>query len=59
MRSAFYHRARHSNRMTAFMDRLAARGLHTNKIVVASANKAARIVWAVLSRKMPFQPAAA
>jgi transposase len=58
MRSAFYRRAKHTNRMTVFMDRLAARGLHTNKIVVASANKAARIAWAILSKKTPFQPVA-
>ena len=45
--------------MTAFMDRLAGRGMHTNKIVVASANKAARIAWAVLSKNVPFQPTAA
>ena len=44
---------------SAFMDRLAGRGMHTNKIVVASANKAARIAWAVLSKNVPFQPTAA
>ena len=59
MRSAFYNRAKRANRMTEFMERLAGRGMHTNKIVVASANKAARIVWAVLSRNTPFQPTAA
>lgn len=56
MRSAFHNRAKRANRVTAFMDRLVARGLHTNKIVVACANKAARIAWAVLSRNQPFQP---
>jgi transposase len=59
MRSAFYNRQKRSNRLTAFMDRLAERGMHTNKIVVASANKAARIVWAVLSKNRDFQPVAA
>ena len=59
MRSAFYNRHKRTNRMTAFMDRLAGRGMHTNKIVVASANKAARIAWAVLSKNVPFQPTAA
>ena len=38
------------------MDRLVDRGLHTNKIVVASANKAARVAWAVLTKNMAFQP---
>ena len=56
MRSAFYNRHKRTNRMTAFMDRLAGAGMHTNKIVVASANKAARIAWAVLSKKRPFSP---
>lgn len=59
MRSAFHNRQKRANPLTAFMDRLVARGLHTNKIVVACANKAARIVWAVLSRNQPFQPAIA
>jgi hypothetical protein len=45
--------------MTDFMERLFAKGMHTNKIVVASANKVARIVWAVLSKNTPFQPVAA
>lgn len=58
MRSAFYNRAKRANRMTEFMERLAERGLHTNKIVVAGANKAARIVWAILSRNTPFQSTA-
>jgi len=56
MRSAFYNRKKRANRITAFMERLAERGLHTNKIVVASANKVARTIWAVLSRKQHFQP---
>lgn len=59
MRSAFYNRKKRANRITAFMERLADRGLHTNKIVVASANKVARIIWAVLSRNQCFQPVAA
>ena len=59
MRSAFYHRRKRESRMAEFMERLCARGMHTNKIVVASANKVARIVWAVLSRNEPFQPVAA
>jgi transposase len=59
MRSAFYNRKKRDNRMTAFMERLCARGMHTNKIVVACANKAARIIWAVLSTSNPFQPVAA
>ena len=59
MRSAFYNRKKRANRITAFTERLAERGLHTNKIVVASANKVARIIWAVLSRKQHFQPFAA
>jgi len=59
MRSAFHNRKKRVNRITAFMERLAERGLHTNKIVVASANKVARIIWAVLSRKQYFQPIAA
>lgn len=55
MRSAFYNRKKRESRMADFMERLCERGMHTNKIVVASANKAARIVWAVLSRNKPFQ----
>lgn len=58
MRSAFHHRARRDNRMTQFMERMVERGLHTNKIIVAAANKAARIVWAVLAKNTQFQPAA-
>ena len=56
MRSVFYRRTKRCNRITAFMDRLVDRGLHTNKIVVASANKAARVAWAVLTKNMAFQP---
>ena len=59
MRSAFYNRTKRENGITAFMERLVERGTHTNKIVVASANKAARIIWAVLTRNTAFQPAAA
>jgi transposase len=59
MRSAFYNRKKRDNRITRFMERLDGRGLHVNKVVVASANKAARIAWAVLSRNTAFQPAAA
>jgi transposase len=59
MRSAFYNRRKRANWLTAFMDRLAERGMHTNEIVVASANKAARIVWAVPSKNQAFQPVAA
>jgi transposase len=59
MRSTFYNRKKRANRITAFMERLADRGLHTNKIVVASANKVARIIWAVLLRNQYFQPVVA
>ncbi len=59
MCSAFHNRHKRTNRMTDFMDRLAGRGMLTNKIVVASANKAARITWALLYRNAPFQPTAA
>lgn len=59
MRSAYYRRSKRVNRMTEFMERLTERGMHTNKVVVASANKAARMVWAVLSKNSPFQPNAA
>ena len=59
MRSAFYNRKKRDNGITAFMERLVERGMHTNKIVVASANKAARIIWAVLTQKTSFQPNAA
>ena len=58
MRSAFYNRKKRENQITEFMERLVTRGLHTNKIVVASANKAAPIVWAVLSKNKPFLPLA-
>ena len=59
LRSAFHNRKKRANRFTVFMDRLVDRGMHTNKIVVAAANKAARVIWAVLSKKHPFQPAVA
>jgi len=59
MRSAFYNRTKRENGITRFMERLVERGTHTNKIVVASANKAARIVWAVLTRNIAFQTTAA
>ena len=55
MRSAFYNRANNSNAVTSFMNRLHERGMHTNKIVVACANKAARIIWAVLTKNEAFQ----
>ncbi len=55
MRSAFYNRQKRDNEMTAFMERLSARGMHTNKIVVACANKAARIIWAILSKNTCYQ----
>jgi transposase len=58
MRSAFHNRKKRASRFTEFMERLVERGMHTNKIVVASANKAARVVWAVLSKNMAFQPIA-
>lgn len=56
MRSAFYNRQKRADGMTVFMERLSVRGLHTNKIVVASANKAARIIWAILSKNTYYQP---
>jgi transposase len=56
MRSAFYNRKKRENGITGFMERLVARGMHTNKIVVASANKAARIIWAILTQNTSFQP---
>lgn len=59
MRSAFYNRRKRENGITAFMERLVERGMHTNKIVVASANKAARIIWAVLTQNTSFRPNAA
>lgn len=59
MRSAFHHRKKRSNRFTDFMERLVERGMPTNKIVVASANKAARVVWAVLAKNQHFRPMSA
>lgn len=56
MRSAFYNRKKRENRITAFMERLVGRGMHTNKIVVASANKAARVIWALLTHNTSFRP---
>jgi transposase len=58
MRSAFHNRRKNENGVTRFMERLVERGTHVNKIVVASANKAARIIWALLARNTVFQPAA-
>ncbi len=51
MRSAFHNRRENENGVTRFMERLVERGTHVNKIVVASANKAARIIWALLRQK--------
>jgi transposase len=56
MRSAFYNRQKRENGVTAFMERLVERGMHANKIVVAAANKAARIIWAILTQNTSFQP---
>lgn len=56
MRSAFYNRKKRENAITEFMERMVERGMHTNKIVVASANKAARIIWAILTQNTTFQP---
>jgi transposase len=56
MRSAFYNRKKRENGVTAFMERLVERGMHTNKIVVASANKAARIIWAIMTQNTSFRP---
>ncbi len=49
MRSAFHNRKKRENGLSTFMERLVERGMHANKIVVAGANKAARIIWAILS----------
>ena len=59
MRSAFYNRKKRENGLSTFMERLVERGMHVNKIVVASANKAARIIWAMLAQNTSFQPNAA
>lgn len=59
MRSAFHNRRKNENGVTRFMQRLVERGTHTNKIVVASANKVARIIWAVLTSNSVFRPHAA
>ncbi|MEQ8778710.1 MAG: IS110 family transposase, partial [Roseibium album] len=59
MRSAFYNRKKRENSITTFMERLVERGMHTNRIVVASANKSARIIWAILTQNTLFQPNAA
>ena len=59
MRSAFFNRKKRENGLSMFMERLVERGMHANKIVVASANKAARIIWAMLTQNTSFQPNAA
>jgi len=56
MRSAFYNRKKRENGITVFMDRLVERGMHTNKIVVACANKVARVIWALLTHNTIFEP---
>lgn len=58
MRPAFRNRGKRDNQVTRFMDRLVDRGLHANGIIVASANKAARVAWAVLERNEGFRPVA-
>lgn len=55
VRSAFHNRQKRTNGLTAFMDGLVERGLHTNKIVIARANKTARVVWAILIKGATFQ----
>jgi transposase len=56
MRSAFHNRGKRESAITAFMEKLNQRGMHTNKIVVAGANKTARVIWAILSKNTHYRP---
>jgi transposase len=58
-RSAFRDRGKRDDRVARVMDRLVVRGLHANRIVAASADKAARTAWSVLERQESFRPVAA
>lgn len=48
-RSCLMHLDRSRNRLGAWLDQLEAR-MHTNKVVVALANKIARIAWVIINR---------
>ena len=48
-RACVLHLDRRRDRLGAWLDRLSVR-MHSNKVVVALANKIARIAWAVLTR---------
>ena len=48
-RSCLLHLDRHHDRLGVWLDRLSVR-MHPNKVVVALANKIARIAWTVLTR---------
>ena len=48
-RSAMLHLDRSRNRLGIWLDQLGAR-MHANKVVVALANKIARIAWAIINR---------
>lgn len=45
---------RTKDRLGAWIDKMEARGIHRNKVIVALANKLARVVWAVLTHKSTF-----
>lgn len=48
-RSCLMHLDRSKNRLGAWLDQLEAR-MHVNKVVVALANKIARIAWVIINR---------
>ncbi len=48
-RSCVMHLDRSRNRLGAWLDQLEAR-MHANKVVVALANKIARIAWVIINR---------
>ncbi len=49
-RSCVLHLDRTKDRLGAWIGQMEAKGMHRNKVVVALANKLARIAWAVLTR---------
>ncbi|HGL6719749.1 IS110 family transposase [Burkholderia contaminans] len=53
-RSCVLHLDRTKDHLGAWIGRMEARGIHRNKIIVALANKLARIAWAVLTRQGAF-----
>ncbi|WP_243772049.1 transposase [Burkholderia anthina] len=53
-RSCVLHLDRTKDHLGTWIGRMEERGIHRNKIIVALANKLARIAWAVLTQQGAF-----